>query len=441
MSVVLDFLSRELDSNINNVMDAYKRVPLVRQCVELRAQSLQSVPYTLEDVEDWPLLYPYESLIAHIVRSLDIFGEAYLLKVRNNQGAVITLQPMNASTVRTELAGVDIFGRAVLKHTQYVGNSPVEFAHDDVVYLRYYSPDNDVTSGISPIENALVYAKLLDSIASFSERLFKSGLLGNSLIVVPPSTSESERNRLQAFIKNALSGVRNAFRAIAVSSDIQIKQLMIPLDDVELERLVDYAQRGVLTAFGVPESFITNAANYATATEHKERFWQNILRPLGRYIESELNNQLFSELDAQLVLRFEELDVFQSDENERAQSVLALTQAGAPLAFVLQWLGYDIPDEHLVALESMAFVASSPLTEGELAVDEAARAAQIAALARWEKAAINRLREGKPDKMLEFEHEALSAHIKAITKAGLRRAKTIDEVKQLFKDVRRYANN
>ena len=54
-----------------------------------------------------------------------------------------------------------------------------------------------------------------------------------------------------------------------------------PPKDLEMKELNNQARHNVAMAFGIPQTMLEDAANYATAGEHRLSFWQDTVRPAG----------------------------------------------------------------------------------------------------------------------------------------------------------------
>ncbi|NIV32602.1 MAG: phage portal protein, partial [Anaerolineae bacterium] len=81
----------------------------------------------------------------------------------------------------------------------------------------------------------------------------------------------------------------------------------------------DQIRTQVASAFGVPETMIADAANYATAKEHRLSFYQDTVIPKADQIQHALNRQLFEAQGLEFVFQFDQIEAIQKDEAEKAE--------------------------------------------------------------------------------------------------------------------------
>jgi hypothetical protein len=206
----------------------------------------------------------------------------------------------------------------------------------------------------------------------------------------------------------------------------------------------------------------SNASNRATAEQDDKHLYTKTIVPECRFIESVLNTQLFE--DAGLRFKFDEnrLDLFQEDENERAQSLTQLVAAlEKPEEFLLasEILGYEIPDDIKKRIEAMiqekaeraaeiqanmAAAQNQPPQPGQPAQEQEqpAPVAQQAPqpnnrsidLQKWEGKALKRVRKGQAA-ACSFESEWIDPVTVASIGAHLEDAQTEQDVKAVFSDI------
>jgi hypothetical protein len=165
---------------------------------------------------------------------------------------------------------------------------------------------------------------------------------------LPEGMDEAEFQRFRTDMKaSASGGVINAFRMIFMRSpDIKIEQLTPPLSSMQMPELYERVVTSVGMAYGVPRTMLeASAANYATADSDRQSFWRETVIPRLSTYEYTLNTQVFAPLGWELKFEPEALDVMQTDESNRAGSLLQLVQAGVPLRSAMTILGYDMVDD------------------------------------------------------------------------------------------------
>jgi hypothetical protein len=214
---------------------------------------------------------------------------------------------------------------------------------------------------------------------------------------------------------NRFIGVWNSFRTLFVrGGDIKAQSITPALKDLMLNDLAERVNNSVGTVFGVPQTMLeASAANYATANSDRQSFWRETIIPRLSVIQQIINEQLLFPLGYELTFQPETLDVMQTDEAQRAGSLLQLVQAGVPLAGAMDILGYKNIEDVLQINTSnntgvvdpnapktpepvpseRVTIEPAPLPALPLAVASAS-AQFLDDLTRWEQKAIRRIKSG-----------------------------------------------
>jgi len=190
-----------------------------------------------------------------------------------------------------------------------------------------------------------------------------------------------------------------------------------PLKDLAMPAISDAAKENISVAFGIPKTMLdSEAANYATAKEDRKSYYQETLWPRARKYEAALNEQLLARDGLRLEFKLNELDLFQEDENARADIILKLSQAGLPTLLALDLAGVNLTDEQRLLLDNEPEpVETSP---------------ELAELRRWQRMAEKRVREGKA--LREFETDKIEPALQSAIAGALENVKSVDDVKNVF---------
>jgi len=104
------------------------------------------------------------------------------------------------------------------------------------------------------------------------------------------------------------------------AGSITATTLTPPLKDLAFTELDKIAKDNIAMAFGIKQTLLdSEAANYATAQEDRLSFYEDTIKPRARMFEDALNTQLLARDGMRLEFKFEELDIFQEDEGDRAE--------------------------------------------------------------------------------------------------------------------------
>jgi hypothetical protein len=174
-------------------------------------------------------------------------------------------------------------------------------------------------------------------------------------------------------------------------------------------------------AFGIKQTLLfSEAANYATAKEDRLSFYEDTIKPRAHMFEDVINTQLLEREGLRLEFKFSELDIFQEDENQRADIFTKLA-GKLPTELALDIAGYDLSEEQMDLL--VVQEAESSEKEDNVELD----------LKRWQRMAEKRVKDGK--ELREFESSFIPASLKGAIEGALESAKTVEDVKSIFSGV------
>ncbi len=331
----------------------YQRVGAVNRGVNIRAQAVAGVPFSIyrgdEQVDSsdaWQntikIMPNPRRLFQLIEQALCIWGAAYLSRYVEEPLAP-GLRYLATPTI--EFDGISQDGRSAL-FTRTTNNGNTSLTQRDLVI--FWAPDAMVEYGppsTSPVRAALAAGGILMSIDQFAAKYAAGGLVKMTILGVPQGTQPDERERIEGIFNKLFTGVANAFRVKAINADA-VKPTVIGggLDEFGNGELLQGFGEQVATALGVPQTLLfANAANYATASQDAETFYQNTIVPECDFIASVLNVQVLDQMGYQLRFNSNSLDVFQENETERSSAYKTYIDAGMKPSIAAQMLGLDMP--------------------------------------------------------------------------------------------------
>lgn len=330
----------------NQEVNPYSAVPWVRRCVDLRAGAVEAMPFVVlrggEEVWPFPTFYPQtiSALLGLTERALCLHGSAYWLKVQNRRGGLLGLRWLAPQTIRlvTDPAcGLTGFQRVV-------GAEVVNLTPDDVVYFWEDAWDTEVGPGQPVAAAALRPARLVLSVLQYAAQYFESGAIPP--FIISADVLPQERERLESWWNSIRGRVRSFWRAVVLQSEAKVQQLSVPSGkDLALPELLEETRKQIAVAFGVPQTLLEDAANYATAKEHRRSFYAETVIPRCQMLQQVLNEQLFGPLGLEFRFQPEKLEIFQQEEAEKAQALVALVQSGIITPDeAREQLGLPVPD-------------------------------------------------------------------------------------------------
>jgi HK97 family phage portal protein len=403
----------------------YKKVPYLFRLVQIRCDTLAGVPIKLYEGEEeieWPYPSPIEDLIWKWEAGALLSGAAYGEIVGNDSKYVKDVVYRNPFDMQVE------YKNGVIKIKQNssgaVWENNIYTGEYEVIYFAEFDPSQDLLPGISPGKAANMDAKLLYALAKFPESYFEGGAMPVTLLGID-STDKGEIDRVANWFKNSATAIKNAFRVLGIrAGSITPTTLTPPLKDLAMPELSAEAKHNLAVAFGVPKTLLdSEAANYATAVEDRKSFYQETIMPRARKYESILNTQLLDREGMRLEFAFNELELFQDDENMRADLVLKYVQAGLPVELALDFAGKEMTDEQAAML-----IEKRTDDEQEREDDEPDPLTDE--LGKWMRFAEKRISEGR--ELREFETDIIPPSLHASISGALEAVKDADEVKVIF---------
>lgn len=425
------FEDTHVDEDEISVLTAYETVPWLYRAVDLRARAVASMPRALmRGDEDVSKEASYQRITDGMAQrlymtevALCLTASAYWLLERNVYGKNVTPRWVVPGTMKPIIApptGLTGFRRQV-------GAIQQDWPLERVVYFWLPGMKGEVGPGLAPASVALAAAGVLRNLDLFTEGFFKRGAIKATLLTVEGNPQQGEMDKLEAWWKKMLAGVKNAWNSVAIRSTVKPVVIGSSIEETTADKMTALKREDVATALGIPHSLLfSNAANYATAREDTRHFIQRTVVPECEMIAEVVNKQLLVRDGLTLVFSPDQLDEMQEDEAQRATSLKALTDAKVPLKLAMEILGYDLTEEQWAELEEAAEEPEpqpvppqlQPFTGGqapeaenmeEPGPDEAA----MGELRKWQRKAAKR---GKP---VDFESGVLSPAWQAVIKARM----------------------
>lgn len=401
----------------------YRSVPILFRAVQLRCDALSSVPiaiYKGENEVDWAYPTQLKNLLWNWEASLLLSGGAFGEIVKNKTGYVKDIRYRNPFDMSVSYAD----GVITIKQSTSgaIWHNDLKSGTYEILYFAEYDPTQDVLPGISAAKAANVDAKLLYAISKFPEMYFEGGAMPVTLLGID-TNDRNEIERIQNWFKRSVTSIKNSFRILGVrAGSITPTTLTPPLKDLTFPELSSMAQKNIAVAFGIKQTLLfSEAANYATAQTDRLSFYEDTIKPRAHMFEDVINTQLLEREGLRMEFKFSELDIFQEDENRRADIFTKLA-GKLPTELALDIAGYDLSEEQMDLLVVQEAESSSQQGDN-VELD----------LKRWQRMVEKRVKEGK--EIREFESSFIPASLKGAIEGALESAKTVEDVKSIFSGV------
>lgn len=255
--------------------DAAASLPLVpyRQT----AQGRQRVDGTLGALLDRPSPGATQAnLTSTIVAHLNLWGNAYLGKLYDDAGAVVSLWPLPPERVIPRL----VAGEPRYMYTP-INQAEQELTLKDLVHIRAMSTDGLV--GLSPIRQCSTAIALATGIGTYNLGFFDHGAHPSGFLNVDGHVSRDHLEALRAGVNANHGGARNAHKIAVMDGAVTWTPITGPADEMQFIERADLSTREIARIFRVPPHLIGASSgesmHYSNVESQSLEFVQYSLRP------------------------------------------------------------------------------------------------------------------------------------------------------------------
>ena len=416
---------------VGSPQTAYAVIPLLYRAVKLRVDSLSRIKTHVykdgEEVDAWPFegTMKLKEFIRKTELALLLRGGSFSVKLKNEFGMRLGLQWLNPFFVVVWLDGQTyMFSYSVAGQTVPLQNR--QWSQDDMVYWREFNPVNDIQPGVAPAQVALTDSQVSFNISQFLAQFFETGAMPATLVVVPEGTGDKEKAELEGWFARKISGLRNAWKAIALKGEVKIEKLTPELKTFEIKALDDHCMEAVCNAFDIPQSILrTGSSNRATAETEYTNYLQHTVIPRASWFEEQINDLLDEEAPGfRVEFAPNDLPEMQGDEAKRSEAFKNYVDAGMPIDVAADITGLQLTDEMRSRLGAIGPRNPMEIIEPEVKAE----------LERYERKAIKSVAERKTAQV-EFKSNLIPRATMDRLGFMLSDAKTAGDVKSVFKAV------
>jgi len=444
----------------------YSKSPWVYRCVDIKAKAIAGIEWNIypkdpDTAEEGETVEPlgaddqfvellrevnpednWNDFIAKISKDLDIFGKAFIWKVRKAveidgemvqpiDGDVLLLKRLNPSTM--EVLSDDQVGA----YRQSLPNKQIIYEKENILYFRDYDPDNDVGS-ISPLQSCLASVQIEIEANSHLNDFFRNNAMPAIVMTTPEDVQEPELQRMAGSWRREFKGRGKRGQAAFMSHGFKPSPLGYPLKDLALVEIRTESRKSICSAFGVPATIAGahEAANFATADIGRKSLYTETIVPRDRYLQGVINAELMSEGDTPRFFRFEheKVDVLQEDTAVRAEWISLLVErrvikpevAAIEMGFTEQ----DVP-EPLPQMPVMGQTGQEGNSNDNRQPQDRDNNKSMLALRKYRRKAVNRCKDGRNPKCDFNTVNVPDGTISAI-KAKLDGLTLVDDVHAVF---------
>lgn len=422
-------------------------VPWLNKAVNMTGNAVAQLPYYFDDGSEniideeraWGGVRNPQSLILKIASSL-CSGRAYVLAETTNR-AIVSLRYLSPTTVQP------IFnsnGEPTSFRRQINGKSEI-IPLENMIY--FWLPDDTIEIGeaqLTPMRNAILPAQLIAAMDQSLKQYGERGFIPPTLLSAKGMTNKSDVEKTERWWNAFLRGWTSTTAKVMNAETMTATTLGAGMDELRGSYLEITRQQieNIAAAFNIPLSlFLSNAANYATAGADRKTWYETgVFVSIYQTIEDTFSEQLFNKFGYDFEFDPDSIDAFQEDENAKAGSLSTLAGAFAtnPEASIVaaDVLGYELTEEQIAAIEALGTeevaepVDEMPVDMGQMDIPAPVIPTDEDNLIASEMMSWRKFAE-RPRKR-EFETKHIPSAMALRISAGLRSAKSQDEIQAVF---------
>jgi len=238
-----------------------------------------------------------QQFIEALASWLLITGDYYIYKLRyisgKDKGKVNKLYYMPSQYVQIIGGG---WLDPIKAYKLIIGDQEVIFPKEDVVHIKYFNPNWDISGtqlyGQSPLEAALKTIQSSNEGVNAKIKAFINGGVAGLLTGDNPDMplSVEQVAQFNEMIQNKLTGTNNAHRISGTNGSLKYQKIGESPADLEILKSLQFDANALCKVFGVdPAIFDTEGASYNNKKEAYKALVNNVVTPILNLIKDGLD--------------------------------------------------------------------------------------------------------------------------------------------------------
>jgi HK97 family phage portal protein len=286
--------------------EMYRRQDWVRICVDKRATLLSCLPLKVyrRDESSRPEArdHPYAQLLARpnplhsdvffwswIQSTYDIYGEAFVYKLRNRGGRPVQLGLLHPTGMHEcEERG----GRVLWDYENaHVRISGIPAA--DLIHFRTYNPDS-VNRGLSKLESLRATLENEDAALRAQSSFWRNGARPGVALTHPGKLSQPAADRLKLRWDAIAAGADNVGKTVVLEEGVKPEILQISAQEAQYIEARRLNREEVIATYDIPPPAVhdNEHSTYANITEQMRSVYRDTIAPVTVSLAAELETQL-----------------------------------------------------------------------------------------------------------------------------------------------------
>ena len=233
---------------------------------------------------------------------LELLGNAYWYKTRAKGGKkILELWPLRPDwvTIKQDETG------AISKYEYRIPNGQTQLIEtEDVIHFKQTNPKSFLY-GLPTIKAVMDVVRTSIYATRWNMNFFNNSAVPDTLLITKTAMTSEQKKEFREKWESKYQGYKNAHKLGILEGEIELKQLMMSMRDMEFDKLTNTTTQQILTAFGVPKSILgIQGMNRAEAEAQIYAFLSETIEPKIRAIVESLNQFLIPEFGDNLFLFF-----------------------------------------------------------------------------------------------------------------------------------------
>lgn len=231
---------------------------------------------------------------------IDLAGEGYMLKQRDNLGIVIALWPIPPHWIQ-QIPTPDDFSFTIQWEDFYA-----KIPSTEMIWLSDPDPAKPYERGSSGAGTLADELETDENAAKHTKAFFYNSARPD-IIVSGENLSPEDTKRLEQSWLDKHQGFWKSFKPFFISKSIQIKELSQTFQSMQLIDLRKFERDTIHQFFGIPPEIlgITDTSNRATIDAADFIYSKNVIAPRVEVIRIALQKSLISDFDDRIILDYE----------------------------------------------------------------------------------------------------------------------------------------
>lgn len=270
---------------------------------------------------------PYK-LKSWVSSTYDIYGETFLLKLRDPSGRVRELHPMHPANVVVHRAPDGSIWYIYTSGVRTVSVLPPIPAADVIPFVSY-NPDNS-ERGVSVLEGLRQTLLSEDAMRRASANFWRSGARPGMVLQSEKALKKEAAERLKAAIDAMHGGADRMGGTLVLEDGVTAVKMQLDAEELQYIDSRKLNREEVCAAYDVPPPVvhILDRATFSNITEQMRSMYRDTMAPRLAEFESVLAHHLVPDFGGRQVPRFNLDDVVRGDFEARADAVVKLVTGG-----------------------------------------------------------------------------------------------------------------